>query len=130
MRFTQTVFALVALTSSVFADVTDPTPGFDAITNPSVSGQSLDFNSTFEINWSAATYTADTDTVSIILLAGDDPATLFPGDTIASLKNSVGTYSWKVPSSTAKTYGFKIVSLIPLSLRSIPTREIDIWNLS
>ncbi|TVY86058.1 hypothetical protein LAWI1_G008954, partial [Lachnellula willkommii] len=106
MRFTQTIFALAAFTSAVLA--TDPTPGFDAITSPSTKDQQVPAGSAFTITWSAASYTADSDTVSIVILAGNDPTTLQPGATITSIKNSVGSYTWTVPSSTAVTYGFKI----------------------
>ncbi|TVY35974.1 hypothetical protein LSUB1_G005600 [Lachnellula subtilissima] len=106
MRFTQTIFALAAFTSSVLA--TDPTPGFDAISSPSTKDQNLVSGSDFTITWAASSYTSDSDTVSIVILAGNDPATLQPGETITSIKNSVGSYTWKVPSSTAVTYGFKI----------------------
>ncbi|TVY28040.1 hypothetical protein LHYA1_G002639 [Lachnellula hyalina] len=106
MRFTQTIFALAAFTSAVLA--TDPTPGFDAISSPSTKDQNLVAGSDFTITWTASSYTSDSDTVSIVILAGNDPATLQPGDTITSIKNSVGSYTWKVPSSTAVTYGFKI----------------------
>ena len=106
MHFTQTVFALAAFTSVVFAD--DPTAGFDAFTSPSVADQEVPAGSQFTISWSPETYNSDSDTVSIILLAGNDPTSLQPGDTITSLKNSAGNYTWTVPTSAYKTYGFKI----------------------
>jgi hypothetical protein len=77
MRFTQSVFALAALTSTTFAQIA----GFDAITNPSAADQNLTPGSSFDITWQANTFTADTDTVSIILMAGEAPNSLQPGTT-------------------------------------------------
>ncbi|TVY49104.1 hypothetical protein LOCC1_G001169 [Lachnellula occidentalis] len=106
MLFTQSLFALAAFTSAVLAS--DPTASFDPITSPSTKDQQVPAGSAFTITWQASTYTADSDTVSIVLMAGNDPATLVPGATIASVKNSLGSYTWTVPSSTAVTYGFRI----------------------
>lgn len=77
MLFTQSLFALAALTSTVYAQVA----GFDAITNPSAADQQIAAGSSFEITWLATTFTDDKDTVSIILMAGADPTTLQPGTT-------------------------------------------------
>jgi len=75
MLFTQSLFALAALTSTALAQVA----GFDAITNPSAADQNLAAGSSFEITWQATTFTTDADTVSIYLMAGAAPNLLQPG---------------------------------------------------
>ncbi|TVY80887.1 hypothetical protein LSUE1_G007676 [Lachnellula suecica] len=107
MRFSQTLVALTAFTSSAFAQTYEATPGFDAISNPSAADQTLTPGSSFEITWEPATFKDSQ--VAIILLAGETPASLQPAvDPITTVTNSDAKYTWTVPSSTATTYGFKI----------------------
>jgi hypothetical protein len=82
MRFTQSVVALAALTSTAVAQIA----GFDSIINPSAADQQLTPGSSFDITWQATTFTTDKDTVSILVLAGEDMGTLQPpGTTIACM---------------------------------------------
>ncbi|KUJ22556.1 uncharacterized protein LY89DRAFT_303726 [Mollisia scopiformis] len=103
MRFS-TVSAVLAFAASTYAQ----TAGFDPITAPT-QDQDVAAGSTLDIIWEpSANYTG---TISITLLEGATPATLSLGDVVkAGIENSVGKYSWAIPSDIASfaTYGFKL----------------------
>jgi hypothetical protein len=77
MRFTSTIFAAVALATSVFAQ----TDGFAAITAPT-RDQELTAGSTFTIQWQTGT-TPTTEGFTISLIQGATPGTLELGSVIA-----------------------------------------------
>lgn len=75
MQFTIPATAFMAFVSGVLAQVA----GFDTITKPE-KGEVVAAGETFTIVWEAAPAEYDDETVSIILLAGDSPTTLVPGE--------------------------------------------------
>jgi len=106
MQYSFISAAFLALASSVVAQ----TAGFDVITSP-VKDQKVAAGSPFEIVWQPGKYTEDKDTATISLLQGATPETLQPGQVVvASVKNSLGKYTWNVPSDIPAfdTYGFQI----------------------
>jgi len=100
--------AILAFASAVYA--TDPTAGFDVITQP-IQDANVPAGSSFDIVWDpSANYTG---TVTIQLLQGATPSTLSAGDVIkAGIDSSAGKYTWDVPTTLQyfATYGFTITA--------------------
>lgn len=118
MRYSFVSAAILAISSSVFA--ADATLYFDTITVPA-NLQVVPVGSTLDITWDPTTAESiNTDTVTINLLQGATQSTLqYASSPVASsIKNSLGTYAWTVPSAVFgyATYGFQIVDASNSSL--------------
>ncbi|CAG8950523.1 hypothetical protein HYFRA_00007020 [Hymenoscyphus fraxineus] len=112
MRFSSAIVALVAFASSAIAQ--EATAGFNPITVPA-RDQTLQAGSSFDITWIPSGASSDA-TISITLMQGETPSTLQLADVVAAgVPSAQGKYTWTVPASNFKTYGFK------LTLDSQPT---------
>ncbi|CAG8974439.1 hypothetical protein HYALB_00004135 [Hymenoscyphus albidus] len=112
MRFSSAIVALVAFATSAIAQ--EATAGFNPITVPS-RDQTLPAGSSFDITWIPSGASSDA-TISITLMQGETPSTLQLADVVAAgVPSAQGKYTWTVPASNFKTYGFK------LTLDSQPT---------
>lgn len=105
MKFSLIAF-LAAAASSVVAQ-TDPTPGFDVLTHPTLN-EVLEAGSTYRIKWDHNNLAG---TVTLEVLSGDSAGTLQadPEPLSKNIVNTVGFYDWSVPTEPLKkAYGLRI----------------------